>query len=30
LGAEGLPYELETFTEQGVIDDSSLLDTGAA
>jgi murein DD-endopeptidase len=30
LGAEGLPYELETFTQLGVIDDPAVLDSGQA
>jgi murein DD-endopeptidase MepM/ murein hydrolase activator NlpD len=30
LGAEGLAYELETFTQLGVIDDPAVLDTGQA
>jgi hypothetical protein len=30
LGSEGLPYELDTFTEQGVIEDPDMLDTGQA
>jgi peptidase M23-like protein len=28
LGAEGLPYELETFTQLGAIDDPAVLDSG--
>jgi hypothetical protein len=30
LAAEGLPYELETFTQLGVIDDPAVLDSGQA
>ncbi len=30
LGSEGLPYELDTFTELGVIDDPDVLDSGQA
>jgi len=28
MGSEGIPYELETFTQLGVIEDSALLDSG--
>lgn len=28
LGAEGIPYELETFTQLGVVTDPNALDTG--
>jgi len=28
LGAEGIPYELRTFTQTGVIDDSDAIDAG--
>jgi murein DD-endopeptidase len=30
VGAEGIPYELETFTQLGVIEDPKVLDTGKA
>lgn len=30
LGSEGIPYELETFTELGVVTDSATLDAGQA
>ncbi len=30
LGAERLPYELDTFTQNGVIDDAAVLDSGQA
>jgi murein DD-endopeptidase len=28
MGAEGIPYELETFTQLGLLDDPEMLDTG--
>jgi murein DD-endopeptidase len=30
FGSEGIPYELETFTELGVVTDSAMLDAGQA
>ena len=30
LGSEGIPYEFETFTELGIVDDSAALDAGQA